>query len=290
MPLPAPLPPSAAPVRGRAPIGPTRRQLLATLPSGLFLAPARAAATQDAWSILHQTEAKYRAALAYDVQMMSAGSMEVGMLGSRWGARLAAVAPDHFLAEIPVMGPYRIDPRAAVHKWLIVGDGRSVFFYRPTLNEYTEEVYRHLPDSPPRITEGAKLFQRSHEEHFERFRSLATRPQREPRLRGEKTIKVFDRRVPCLQIDTHSIQKSGGHRWSEKLWLDPNNYWIIQSLRGRLHLTGDRKARLFRYTQTQYDWHTLGAELPPETFRFVPPEGAKLVERFTWIPRGPVPH
>jgi hypothetical protein len=121
---------------------------------------------------------------------MSAGSMEVGMLGSRWGARLAAVAPDHFLAEIPVMGPYRIDPRAAVHKWLIVGDGRSVFFYRPTLNEYTEEVYRHRPDSRPRITEGAKLFQRSHEEHFERFRSLATRPQREPRLRGEKTIKA----------------------------------------------------------------------------------------------------
>jgi hypothetical protein len=258
----------------------TRREVLAALPAGPSLAPAGAAITQDAWSILRETEGKYRAALSYDVQVIVTSSIEIGMVGSRWDARLAALAPDHFLAEIPVTA-LRTHPRAAIHKWIIAGDARSVFYYRPTLNEYTEEVYRHRPDSLPRITEGAKLFQRSHDEHFERFRFLASRPQREPRLRGRRTIRVFGREVVCLQIDTASFENSGGHRWNEKLWIDPTSFRIVQSLRGRFHLTGDRRARIFRWTRSQYDWHVLGGEIPLEIFHFIPPEGAKLVEKFT---------
>jgi hypothetical protein len=260
----------------------TRREVLAALPSSLFLAPARAATTEDAWPILHQAEAKYRAALAYDVQVTAAGSSEVGEIGSSWGGWFAALAPDRFRAEIPMTSFHHRHPRAAINKWLIVGDGRSVFYYRPTLNEYTEEVYRHSPDSLPRITDGAKLFQRCHEEHFERFRSLATRPQREPRLSGQKTIKVFGRKVSCLQIDARSIETSGGHRWSERLWIGPTSFHIVQSLRGRFHFTGDRQARIFRWTRCQYDWRVLGSEIPLEIFRFIPPEGAKLVEQFTF--------
>jgi hypothetical protein len=195
---------------------------------------------------------------------------------------LAAVAPDLFYSDWRSNAPQR-QSGAAIRAFILCCDGRSVFQFRHNLNEYKEEVYRHTPESPPRQTEGAGFFARFHEEHFERFQSVATRPQREPRFRGEKTIKVFDREVSCLQIDTRSIE-TGGHRWREQLWFDPNNYRVIQSLRERMQLTGDRKFRYLLSSQSQYDWHVLGGEVPPETFRFVPPEGAKLVERFSWKP------
>jgi hypothetical protein len=258
----------------------TRRRALLAPFAAIPFVRAQAGATQDAWSILRKSEAIYRTATAFDMSRASVSYDDAIRRKYRTWGRMAAFAPGCFYSE-SWSRVQLIHPKAKVHRTIICCDGRTVYHYRPAVNEYTEEVYRRQPGDPPRLSEGVILFQRAHAEHFERFCVIAGRPQREPRLRGLKTITVFDRKVTCLQIDTHSIEKSGGRRWSEKFWIDPDSFQIRYTLRGQFHLTGDRLYRMFRWTEDRFDWHVLGTQVPLETFHFVPPPGARLVERFT---------
>ncbi len=240
---------------------------------------------EKAWEVLRKVQETYAGAIAYDLDCVEKKRSDLDVNDPHsffWSIRMACLEPHHFFYQQPLPETPRDKPER-----IICGDGVSVFQFSAVHNkEYIEEVYSDSHVAA-RKTLGGDAYLRFHLDYLECFRKVVDRKQDSPRFLGMKTRKIFERTVECEVVDTFPLDRFGV-KATETLWVEPGtNRVLLSNRRGWIveRGVGTRAGtRMPLMIDRFYRWRVLGQEISRDVFRFVPPEGARFVEKFTRLP------
>ncbi len=257
-----------------------RRIFLST--SACALVPGQAHERDAAaWELLGRVQHTYTKAVAYDLDFREKSSLDASTFdpyATSWDGRMACLEPHHFFYQNPLPENSRSKPAR-----ILCGNGSSVFNFSAAFhNEYIEEVYsdKHVA---MRRTQGGDMFLRFHLKYVEVFRNVAERKQKEPRMLGQKKLKAFGREVECAVVETYPSDGSP-FLITERLWIEPDTNRVLCLNRHGYVIAKGTGRRLPKVIDRTYRWRVLGQEMSMDIFRFVPPKGARFVEKFTPLP------
>ncbi|MGD0693334.1 MAG: redoxin domain-containing protein [Terriglobia bacterium] len=154
-------------------------------------------------------------------------------------------------------GKIRIVVSSSQGKILVVSSGRNTWAYIPDLEEYIEAAGAPLLQELWTDT-NYPIFFVSGDLAWSRTPSKGA-----AKLRGEESLSLGGRKVPCYVVDVPAIS------WP-RLWIDEQRFIVLQ---GKWHYRG-----------AYYTWRLTKADLGPisnDVFQFVAPGSARRVDSFS---------
>jgi hypothetical protein len=166
-------------------------------------------------------------------------------------------------------------------KGLAVGDGENFYMCVDRINQCREDIFKRR-DGTYRRPYTINNFLQPAWNSIDRYKVLATRPQQEPEIVGEKTWKTPQGKRPIVMIRTKAPEGPRG-MWEETLWIDKETFLIYQSVtRGfKQRLRPDQPPIIAPTTiEFRYEWITPSAPIDMGLFVFKLPKGYEVVEEF----------
>ncbi|MBI4893331.1 MAG: DUF2092 domain-containing protein [Acidobacteria bacterium] len=254
-----------------------RRIFIST--SACALAPGQAQQRdEEAKGLLKKVQETYVATTAYDLDFQENARFDsyTGYWPNTISGRMACLEPHRFLYQTPLRDPNS----GKAPERILCGDGASVFVFVASRNrEYIREIYSDQGATARRTTGGDEYF-KLHMEHVERFRTVASREQKEPRSLGRQMVKVFGQTVECEVVETYPAD-GRGFTVQETLWVEPGSNRVLRCLRQGYQADRRNSRRTSKIVDRTYRWRMLGTQIAMDVFQFVPPKGARLVDRFS---------
>lgn len=239
--------------------------------------PALAGSPSEALLLLRQVSRKYAEAQSYHIEAVEEQTSN-NDLRREW--RKTAMS-----AAIAAGGRYRFEGQSAFGSAVIVSDGKTVWSYHLHEHLYTEAAASHELSGPRRLEPEEEAARRA--EHLRQFLSHIADNLKAATMRPEETITVNDRPVHCVVLSYNEQdlkEKPPDEREEVTIWIDQQRGVIVRTLsRGQTYLVlpgSEMHVPFFKETSTVYRLVTLEPHDALETFVFIPPADAKLVDEF----------
>jgi len=240
--------------------------------------PAQAGSPSEALLLLRQLSRKYAEAQSYHIEAVEEQTSS-NDLRREWRKTVMSAAT-------AAGSRYRFEGQSAFGSAVIVSDGKTVWSYHLHEHLYTEAAAGQEP-SGPRMLEPEEEGARG-AEHLRHFLSHIADNLKAATMRPEETITVNDRPVHCVVLSYNEQdlkEKPPDEREEVTIWIDQQRGVIVRTLsRGQTYLVlpgSEAHVPFFKETSTVYRLVTLEPpDAPENTFVFIPPADAKLVDEF----------
>jgi outer membrane lipoprotein-sorting protein len=221
---------------------------------GLFLSAALAQTPPNVAEILQKVSQTYKAAPNYEF-VADLTLHEGGATGSGH-AIFAFEPPNRYRMEGAIPGAGGDDPASA--KAVLVHDGSTLWAYMPESNQYFT-----VPASELTVDAQGDDGDMSPEamDHFMMWRYRGAAGFRDAKILREDAIVFGGSKVDCYVVSV--AEKPGGYAYT--WWVDKQTFRILRE---------DNAG-----SSTVFTTIKLGESLPDDLFKFVPPPGARKVER-----------
>jgi len=165
---------------------------------------------------------------------------------------------------------------------LQVGDGNTIWRYRPDEHTYTEvAVASYDPNTafyigPETQIATARLLRRTLAEFSTHYKSATRLP--------DENVDVSSHTIPCyvVHLQASDRKRSTDETYEETIWIDKaKELFVKRKSRGRIFMfPGTGRIPQDQETTMLYLVTEFGAPLPGSRFTFAPPADAKLVDAF----------
>jgi outer membrane lipoprotein-sorting protein len=226
-----------------------------------FLASLLCAQSPDVAGLLHKVSDTYSHAAQYRFAIRKTGE-EAGSL------QITVQKPDKFRLEADGRV---IDGVDAFGNVVLVSNGSAVWNYVGELQQYTKKrtTLPLLDTEPPEITPEAFVLQ-AETVFLRRYSQFASAADHARYLRQE-TLTTPAGPVACFVIELQAPLP--GYRDTYTWWVDPKRSLVLRE---------DTKPATPRRPSSTviYSLASIGEPIPPQIFQFMPPVGARLVDKF----------
>ena len=235
---------------------------------------------QDALALLNEVGQRYSAAKSYRMEAIEERTSS-NELSRNWHKTILAVM-------VAPGGKYRYEGRSGMGGAVVVSDGTTEWSYHLNEHLYTERVAlgedsmrgRAIPSGEVPVLEAkalmVKLMHRT-----DALKSASFLP--------EETISVAGRSLDCYVVHytDEDFRKPGKYKEEGTIWIDKETKLVAKIFTRNQSEIVPTGIPILIETTVLYQKVQLDEQEPAETFRFVPPSEAKLVERFPDLPGMP---
>src|SRR5579872_6613575 len=234
-----------------------------------------AAPPKDALALLNEVSQRYADAKSYHIEAVEERT-STNELSRSW-------QKEFMTAIVMADGRYRYEGRSGFGSASLLSDGTTQWDYHPYDHLYTEQ-----PASPDDPQAGHIIPQEEMPVHNAKF--LANQlAHRADRLKSatylpDETIIINGKNVDCYVVHFASeFPQDSTAKFEETMWIDKSLKIIVRTLnRGEAYTLTSAHGHIPLQTETTvtYSVAELDPHEPDSSFKFLPPDDAKLVQEF----------
>lgn len=246
----------------------------------LFAQSTPSLPTKDALALLNEVGQRYSAAKSYRIEAISERTSS-NDLSRNWQKTILA-------AIVASGGKYRYEGRSGIGGAILVSDAATEWNYHVNEHLYTERAVlgedsmkgRVIPfEEAPLVEAKALMVKLVH--RADALKSATFLP--------EQTISVGEKSLNCYVVHytDDDFRKAPKHKEEATIWIDKQTGLVRKVFTRQESEMMQTAIPMLIETTVIYAKVQLDEAEPAETFRFVPPSNAKLVEKFPGLPGAP---
>jgi len=231
------------------------------------------AAPQDALALLNEVSQQYADAKSYHIEAVEERNSS-NELHRDWQKTLLK-------AIVMLGGSYRYEGRSGFGAAMYISDGKTEWVYHVYEHRYTQKPAEG--DRPKRRIIGSDEMAVMNAEQLVHIMAHRVDHLKSARLLPEETILIDGRKIACYvvyysQDDLKTTKPDLKEDWT--LWISKENKTVVKTLSHAETYLLPNHIPLSTETTMTYPVVQLDQQEPVETFMFVPPNDAKLVDDF----------